>query len=83
MASAFALTDHTPKPLLPIGGKPMIVHHLEKIADSGIKEVVINLGPWFENTPVSGQWFYGGYQLNIRMKDLIKLVLMSSSSPGV
>lgn len=38
------LTDHTPKPLLPIGGKPMIVHHLEKIADSGIKEVVINLG---------------------------------------
>ena len=33
------LTDHTPKPLLPIGGKPMIVHHLEKLAAAGFKEV--------------------------------------------
>ena len=38
------LTDHTPKPLLTIGGKPMIVHHLEKLAAAGFKEVVINLG---------------------------------------
>ncbi|MBT3541449.1 MAG: nucleotidyltransferase family protein [Opitutae bacterium] len=38
------LTDHTPKPLVSIGGKPLIVHHLEKIAQTGIKEVVINLG---------------------------------------
>lgn len=38
------LTDHTPKPLLPIGGKPMIVHHLEKLAAAGFKEVLINLG---------------------------------------
>ena len=38
------LTDHTPKPLVPIGGKPLIVHHLEKLAAAGFKEVVINLG---------------------------------------
>ena len=38
------LTDHTPKPLVSVGGKPLIVHHLEKIALAGIKEVVINLG---------------------------------------
>jgi MurNAc alpha-1-phosphate uridylyltransferase len=47
------LTDHTPKPLLPIGGKPMIVHHLEKIADSEIKEVVINLGHLGSKIPQS------------------------------
>jgi MurNAc alpha-1-phosphate uridylyltransferase len=47
------LTDHTPKPLLPIGGKAMIVHHLEKIADSGIKEVVINLGHLGSKIPQS------------------------------
>ena len=47
------LTDHTPKPLLPIGGKPMIVHHLEKIVDSGIKEVVINLGHLGSKIPQS------------------------------
>jgi MurNAc alpha-1-phosphate uridylyltransferase len=38
------LTDQTPKPLISIGGKPLIVHHLEKLAKAGIKEVVINLG---------------------------------------
>jgi MurNAc alpha-1-phosphate uridylyltransferase len=38
------LTDYIPKPLVPVGGKPLIVHHLEKIANSGISEVVINLG---------------------------------------
>lgn len=38
------LTDHTPKPLVSIGGKPLIVHHLEKIAQTGITEVIINLG---------------------------------------
>ena len=38
------LTDHTPKPLVPVGGKPLVVHHLEKIAETGIRDVVINLG---------------------------------------
>ena len=38
------LTDHRPKPLVPVGGKPLIVHHLEKIAEAGIQNVVINLG---------------------------------------
>ena len=37
------LTDHTPKPLLKVGGKPLIVWHLEKLAHEGFKEVVINI----------------------------------------
>ena len=36
------LTDHTPKPLLKVGGKPLIVWHLERLAQAGFKEVVIN-----------------------------------------
>ncbi len=36
------LTDHTPKPLLPVGGKPLIVWHLERLVKAGFKEVVIN-----------------------------------------
>jgi MurNAc alpha-1-phosphate uridylyltransferase len=36
------LTEHTPKPLLPVGGKPLIVWHLEKLAAMGVVEVVIN-----------------------------------------
>ena len=36
------LTDHTPKPLLPVAGKPLIVWHLERLAKAGLREVVIN-----------------------------------------
>ena len=36
------LTDHIPKPLLKVGGKPLIVWHLERLAKAGFKEVVIN-----------------------------------------
>lgn len=36
------LTDHTPKPLLEAGGKPLIVWHLERLARAGLREVVIN-----------------------------------------
>ena len=36
------LTDHTPKPLLKVGGKPLIVWHLQRLAQAGFKEVVIN-----------------------------------------
>lgn len=36
------LTDHTPKPLLEVGGKSLIVWHLERLAKAGFKEVVIN-----------------------------------------
>ncbi|KFC49853.1 hypothetical protein DK37_26230 [Halomonas sp. SUBG004] len=37
------LTDHCPKPLLPVAGKPLIVHHLERLKRAGIEEVVINV----------------------------------------
>lgn len=36
------LTDHMPKPLLKVGGKPLIVWHLERLAKAGFKEIVIN-----------------------------------------
>jgi MurNAc alpha-1-phosphate uridylyltransferase len=37
------LTDELPKPLLPVRGKPLIVHHLERLATCGVHEVVINV----------------------------------------
>lgn len=36
------LTDHTPKPLLTVHGRPLIVWHLEKLAATGVHYVVIN-----------------------------------------
>jgi len=37
------LTDTLPKPLASVAGKPLIVHHLEKLARLGVRKVVINL----------------------------------------
>ncbi len=54
------LTDHTPKPLLPAGGKPLIVYHIEKLAAAGYRELVINhahLGEQIEHALGDGdQW---------------------------
>ena len=41
------LTDTTPKPLLPVRGKPMIEWHLEALARAGVHEVIINTA-WLE-----------------------------------
>lgn len=36
------LTDHTPKPLLEVGGKALIEWHIEALSRAGIREVVVN-----------------------------------------
>ncbi|MEW8035233.1 MAG: N-acetylmuramate alpha-1-phosphate uridylyltransferase MurU [Candidatus Thiodiazotropha sp.] len=46
-------TDKLPKPLLPVAGKPLIVHHIERLAQAGFRELVINhahLGEMIEST---------------------------------
>jgi len=37
------LTDSTPKPLIEVGGQSLIAHHLQRLAQAGFREVVINL----------------------------------------
>ncbi len=36
------LSDHTPKPLLSVNGKPLITWHLEHLAHAGMRQVLIN-----------------------------------------
>lgn len=54
------LTNHTPKPLLKVGGKPLIVWHVKRLAQEGIREIVINhayLGAQIEAAlGDGGQW---------------------------
>ncbi|MEP7295675.1 MAG: N-acetylmuramate alpha-1-phosphate uridylyltransferase MurU [Burkholderiales bacterium] len=42
------LTDHTPKPLLPVAGKSMIEWHIEALVRGGVREIVINTA-WLEH----------------------------------
>jgi N-acetyl-alpha-D-muramate 1-phosphate uridylyltransferase len=54
------LTDVMPKALLPVGGKPLIVWHIEKLARAGFDEVIINhahLGELIESTLGNGDDF--------------------------
>jgi len=54
------LTDHTPKPLLAVGGKPLIVWHIERLRDAGFTELVINhahLGEQIEAVLGTGRAF--------------------------
>jgi N-acetyl-alpha-D-muramate 1-phosphate uridylyltransferase len=37
------LTEHTPKALVPVGGKPLIGWHLERLTAAGCREAVINV----------------------------------------
>ncbi len=52
------LTDSCPKPLLKVAGKPLIEHHVERLAAIGIREIVINvsyLGEQIQDYLGSGQ----------------------------
>ena len=47
------LTDEIPKPLVDVGGKPLIEHHLEALAAGGFREVVINQGHLGDQLPAA------------------------------
>ncbi len=54
------LTLHTPKPLIPVAGQPLIEYHLRALAAAGFREVVINhawLGQQIEDHLGDGSQF--------------------------
>ncbi|MDS1142565.1 nucleotidyltransferase family protein [Pusillimonas sp. SM2304] len=54
------LTDTTPKPLLKVGGKPLIVWHIERLVAAGITELIINhawLGAQIEQALADGRQY--------------------------
>ncbi|MBR4571080.1 MAG: nucleotidyltransferase family protein [Candidatus Riflebacteria bacterium] len=56
-----SLTQNTPKPLLPVGGKPVIAIIAEQLKKHGIENIYISINykgsqikEWFENHPING-----------------------------
>ena len=47
------LSDTTPKPLLPAGGKRLIEWHIEKLAAAGVQHIVINTSHLAEQFPAA------------------------------
>jgi MurNAc alpha-1-phosphate uridylyltransferase len=63
------LTDHRPKPLLLVGGRPLIEYHLQRLAYAGVNEVVINIS-------------YLGDQIQECLGDLFKVPDIDSCENG-
>ena len=62
-------TDHCPKPLLPVRGKPLIEWHLEALARAGVRQVVVNTA-WLEDQfpPALGDGSRWGLTLHYSME---------------
>ena len=52
------LTDRTAKPLLPLGGRALIDHALDRLAEAGVETVVVN-----------AHWQADGWQRISRTRD--------------
>jgi MurNAc alpha-1-phosphate uridylyltransferase len=68
------LTNTTPKPLLHVGGKPLIAWHLEKLSALGVRDVVINTSWLAHMFPQAlgdgGQW---GLRLHYSYEGVVPL----------
>jgi MurNAc alpha-1-phosphate uridylyltransferase len=67
------LTDHTPKPLLEVGGRALIVWHIEKLVAAGITELIINhahLGVAIEQALMDGASFGASIQYSAEPRAL-------------
>jgi MurNAc alpha-1-phosphate uridylyltransferase len=58
------LTEKTPKPMVPVAGKPLLQHHIERLVAMGITEVVINIS-WLADQIES--FFGDGSNFGIRI----------------
>lgn len=62
------LTEHTPKPLLKVGGKPLIVWHIENLQRAGFDDIVINIA-WLGYQIPEALGDGSRWQVNIQYSD--------------
>lgn len=59
------LTADKPKPMLEVGGEPLLAHHVRRLATSGVKEIAINL----HHAPdVISTYFGDGHRYGVRIE---------------
>ncbi|HLD79099.1 MAG TPA: HAD-IIB family hydrolase [Candidatus Nanoarchaeia archaeon] len=63
------LTDHAPKPLLPVRGKPIIEHVIKNLKKHGINNIVISIG--YKAKQVQ-DYFGGGHSLGVSISYVIE-----------
>jgi mannose-1-phosphate guanylyltransferase len=63
------LTDETPKPLLPIKGKPIIEHAINNFRKYGIKDIILSIG--YKSEKIK-DYFGNGEKLNVNISYCIE-----------
>ncbi|HLC51998.1 MAG TPA: HAD-IIB family hydrolase [Candidatus Nanoarchaeia archaeon] len=58
------LTDETPKPLLPLHGKPIVQHTIEYLKQHGIKNIILSVG--FRGDKIM-EYFGGGERIGVNI----------------
>ena len=59
------LTLYKPKPLLEVGGKPLIVWHIEKLKNIGVTEIMIH-SAWLSDVLIGALGDGSQFGVNIR-----------------
>jgi len=62
------LTDTTPKPLIEVGGKPLIAWHIENLKQAGITDIVINTA-WLHDSIHAAIGNGSAYGVDVRYSD--------------
>jgi NDP-sugar pyrophosphorylase family protein len=70
------LTHFIPKVMIPILGKPVLEHHVEQLADAGIREIIINL----HHLPEKIQEYFGdGEKWGVRIQYSYEAEILGTS----
>ena len=59
-----AFSSHIPKPMLPVGNKPLLVHQIELLREVGITDIIVLIGyKGFEIVRVLGDGSHYGVRM--------------------
>ncbi len=64
-----SLTEHTPKPLLPVHGKPLLEHAIRNFKKYGVNNIILSLGYKAEQIQ---EYFGNGENLGVKIKYIIE-----------
>lgn len=70
------LTDHTPKPMLPLAGRPLLEHTLIYLRDNGITDLAINL---YHLPQVVIDYFGDGSRCGVHLRYSVEEQLLGSA----
>lgn len=74
------LTDRVPKPMVPIGGEPLLKHQILLLRNHGIREILINL---FHRSHVITDYFGNGEKFGVKIDYFPEKILLGTAGTAL